>query len=165
MKRRHWIILFGGLALALVAFGAAYRASSSKCCSMMSSKTPELSWLQAEFHLSDAELVRVETLHESYLTACADRCRRIDAKNAELEKLLSTTNAVTPEIEKALLEAAQLRVECQKAMLQHFYEISRTMPPDQGKRYLDWIVSCTLSSAHESMTQISPGAEHEHDRQ
>src|SRR5262245_17783931 len=122
--KRPWLILFGGLALALLAYGGAYRAGSSRCCSMMNSKAPELAWLQARFHLSDAELARVETLHQSYLAACADRCQRIDAKNAELQQLLSATNAVTPDIDRALAEAAQLRVECQKAMLQHFYEIS-----------------------------------------
>jgi Heavy-metal resistance len=161
--KKHWLILFGGLALAVLAYTGAYRAGSSRCCAMMDSKTPELSWLQSEFHVSDAEFARVEALHKSYVAACAERCQRIDDKNAELQRQLSSTNVVTPEIEKALADAAQLRVECQKAMLQHFYEISRTMPPDQGKRYLEWITSCTISPAHESMTRIPSGADHEHD--
>jgi Heavy-metal resistance len=164
MKKRPWLILIGGLALAVLAYGGAYRAGSARSCCLMSSDSPELAWLQTEYHLSDAEFTRVKTLHQSYLAACMERCRQIDAKNAELQQLLSATNTVTADMEKTLQESAQLRAECQKAMLQHFYEISRTMPPDQGKRYLDWIVSCTLSPAHESMTHISPGADHEHDR-
>jgi hypothetical protein len=29
-------------------------------------------------------------------------------------------------------------------MMQHFYEVSRAMPPDQGKRYLTWVQQETL---------------------
>src|SRR5204863_9778387 len=86
MKKHPWLILFGGLALAALAYGGAYRAGSSRCCSIMNSKTPELSWLQSEFHVSDAEFGRVEALHQSYLAACAERCHRIDEKNAELQR-------------------------------------------------------------------------------
>ena len=120
MKRALWI-LTGGVALALLAYGGAYLVCSATSRCMMQSKAPELAWLQKEFHLSDAEFTRVSKLHESYLAGCAERCNRIDAKNAELEKLLAATNTVTPEIEKALHEAAQLRAECQKEMLQHCY--------------------------------------------
>lgn len=162
--KRAWFILIGGLVLALLAFGASYRAGSAKSCCMMESETPELNWLQEEFHLSPDDFARVKNLHESYLAACAERCRLIDAKNAELQALLAQTNGVTPEIEKKLQEAAQLRAECQKSMLAEFYEISRAMPPEQGKRYRDWIVGCTFGPAHESMTHVSPDADHESHR-
>jgi hypothetical protein len=66
--------------------------------------------------------------------------------------LLAATNSVNPEIEKTLAEAAQLRAQCQKEMLQHFYEVSRTMPPDQGKRYLAWMQEQTiLADSHSQM--------------
>lgn len=160
--KRPWLIIVAGLVLALLGYGASYLAGSAKARRMAHSQTPELAWLQTEFHVSDAELARIRTLHESYLSACAERCQRIDAKNAELQKCLAATNAVTPEIEKMLAESAQLRSDCQKAMLQHFFEISRTMPPDQSKRYFDWIVGCTFGPEHESMTRVSTGADHEH---
>ena len=70
----------------------------------------------------------------------------------ELKRLLANTNAVTPEIQKTLAEAAQLRADCQKEMLQHFYDVSRTMPPEQGKRYLAWVQRSTvLSDSHKDM--------------
>jgi len=89
--------------------------------------------------LSDIDFSRVAEMHKAYLAGCAERCRLIDEKNEHLKELLATTNTITPEIEKALSEAALLRADCQKKMLQHFYEVSRTMPPEQGKRYLAWV--------------------------
>lgn len=32
-----------------------------------------------------------------------------------------------------------MRSECQAEMLKHFFEVSRAMPPEQGKRYLAWV--------------------------
>jgi hypothetical protein len=160
--KRPCLIILGGLALALVAYGASYLAGSAKSRCMESSERPELAWLQAEFHIPDAEFTRIEKLHESYMAACTERCQRIDAKNAELETLLARTNTVTPEIAKDIWEAALLRAECQTAMLQHFYRISQTMPPEQGRRYFDWVVGRTFGSEHASMTHVSADAEHEH---
>jgi hypothetical protein len=37
-------------------------------------------------------------------------------------------------------------------MLQHFYDVSRTMPPEQGKRYLAWVQQQTVASdSHSQM--------------
>ena len=59
---------------------------------------------------------------------------------------------MTPQIESLLNESAQLRAECQAKMLQHFYEVSRAMPPAQGKRYLAWVHQQTiLSDSHSTM--------------
>jgi hypothetical protein len=91
-------------------------------------------------------------MHESYVSGCAERCRQIDRKNEQLRELLAATDQVTPEIEKALNEAALLRAECQKKMLKHFFEVSRTMPPEQGRRYLAWVQGQTiLPDSHAAM--------------
>jgi hypothetical protein len=151
--KRTLLILVSGLALAVLAYAGVYhtRTAAGSCC-LMESKNPELSWLKKEFHLSDAEFTRISQLHEQYLAGCAERCRRIDEKNQELATLLAATNTVTPQIEKALADTAQLRADCQKQMLQHFYNVSRTMPPEQGKRYLDWVQSRTLAlDTHQDM--------------
>ena len=71
-------------------------------------------------------------------------CRRIDDQNAKVQQLLAATNTVSPEIKEALGDAARLRAECETAMLQHFYETSRAMTHDAGKRYLAWVQSKTL---------------------
>jgi hypothetical protein len=161
--KRFWSILLGGLLVAAIAYGAAYFACSAPSRRLAASPTPELAWLQKEFQIPDAEFARIAKLHETYSVACMERCQRIDAKNAELQSLLAATNAVTPQIEAALHEAAVIRAECQQAMLQHFYEVSRTMPPAQGRRYLDWVIGRTLGPQHHSaMTFDAPAANHEH---
>jgi hypothetical protein len=118
---------------------------------------PELAWLKKEYQLSEWQFARVVELHDAYWPKCAETCRRIDAQNAKVQQLLAETNTVTPEIKQALSEAAQLRVECQSAMMQHFYEVSRAMPPDQGKRYLAWVQQETLVPSQ--MVPNRPGPE------
>ena len=142
--KRSWLILLGGLAAAVVAYACIYLHATSGQRSMEQSTQPELTWLKSEYHLSDAQFAQVVQLHDAYYPKCAEMCRRIDDQNARVQKLLATTNIVTPEIKQALAEAARLRVECQSAMMQHFYEVSRAMPPDQAKRYLAWVQSETL---------------------
>lgn len=155
--KRALLVLIGGLVLGGLAFTGMYRAGTADSCCRISSDTPELVWLKQEYHLSDAEFSRVSKLHEEYLAGCAQRCHEIDLKNAELARLLALTNNVTPEIEKALADAAQLRAQCQSKMLAHFYQVSRTMPPEQGQRYLAWVQSQTLlSNTHSGM----PGVHH-----
>lgn len=150
--KRSILILIGGVLLGLLAYAGVYHVGTADSCCMVQSKAPELAWLKQEFHLTDAEFNRVSELHEQYLSGCAERCHQIDLKNQELTRLLAATNNVTPQIQQALADAAQLRAQCQSKMLQHFYEVSRSMPADQSKRYLDWVQSKTLlSDTHSSM--------------
>jgi hypothetical protein len=150
--KRSWTIVIAGLLVAVAAYFGFYYAGTANSRSLEKSKAPELAWLKEEFHLSNAEFARISQMHEAYLAGCAERCRRIDEKNEHLKHLLASSDGVTPEIEKTLTEAAQLRAECQKKMLQHFYEISRTMPPEQGKRYLAWVQERTvLVDSHSQM--------------
>ncbi len=161
--KRVWPIVLGGLLVALLAYAATYFVCSASSREMAKQPEPGLAWLQKEFQIPNPEFARIRKLHEAYSAACLERCRRIDAKNAELERLLASTNTITPQMEKTLQEAAQIRAECQAAMLQHFYEVSQTMPPEQGRRYLSWVISRTLGSQnHASMTFDAPAAAHEH---
>jgi len=142
--KRSWLILLGGLAAGLVAYACIYLHATSVQRSMEQTTRPSLAWLKNEYHLSDAQFVQVVQLHDAYYPKCAEMCRRIDVQNAKVQKLLADTNAVTPEIKEALADAAKLRVECQSAMMQHFYEVSSVMPPAEGKSYLAWVQSETL---------------------
>jgi hypothetical protein len=150
--KRPILILAVGLVLGAAGYAGVYFSRTADCCRLKQEKEPELAWLKREFHLSDAEFDRISQLHEQYLAGCAERCHHIDMKNAELARLLTATNTVTPEIEQAIAESARLRAECQRIMLQHFYEVSRTMPPDQGQRYLAWVQARTvLADSHSQM--------------
>src|SRR5213075_1391224 len=92
-----------------------------------------------EFNLSDAEFKRVSELHAAYLPQCRDMCRQIDAQNVHLQKLLAGATNVTPEMDIALADAGRMRTECQRMMLRHFFQVSQTMPSEQGRRYLAWV--------------------------
>ena len=133
-----------GLSGALVAYCCLYLTGTSSKRELMRGEHPELAWLKQEFNLSDAEFKRVSELHSAYLPQCREMCRRIDEQNAKLQKLLARAPAMTPEIESAVAESARLRGECQRNMLRHFFDVSRTIPPEQGKRYLDWVTEKTF---------------------
>ena|ERR1051326_870764 len=162
MKRGALILIFG-VVLGFCAYCGFYLAGTASHRALLQSPTPELEWLKKEFSLPDAEFDRVVRLHDAYKIECADMCRRIDAKNAELKQLLATATALTPAIETNLAEAAQLRAQCQKNMLRHFLEVSRNMPPAQGKRYLAWVQAKTFlpeHRMHEPETDAPPPHEH-----
>jgi hypothetical protein len=163
MKRAWWILL-GGLALAVGAYACLYLAGTAHSRSVSRAERPELVWLQQEFNLSDAEYTRVCSLHAEYVPRCAEMCRRIDEKNAQLKALLEQTDRLTPEIEKAMADVALLRVECEKNMLRHFLEVSRSMPPAQGQRYLSWIREQTLGARHHTRHALAhdEATAHEH---
>ena len=150
--RRGILILTAGLLGAVLAYGLFYFYGTARERHLMECDQPELAWLKSEFHLSDAEFQRVSQMHGEYLKDCEEMCTRIAAKNRELKALLARTNAVTPEVEKNLTEAAQLRAQCQRNMLQHFTEVSKQMPPEQGRRYLAWVQEKTLGSGNDMMS-------------
>lgn len=145
MKRGLLILVFGLIAAA-AAYGCIYLACTASVRNMQRSDQPGLAWLKTEFNLSDAEFKRVSELHAAYLPQCAEMCQQIDAQNLRLKKMLAATNQVTTEIETAITESSRLRSECQREMLKHFYEVSRTMPPEQGRRYLAWVQDKTFLS-------------------
>ena len=138
MKRGVFILVLGVVAAA-AAYGCIYFACTASARSLQRSDQPELAWLKEEFNLSDAEFNRVSELHAAYLPQCRDMCRQIDAQNVHLQKLLADTTNVTPEIDAALADAARMRSDCQRMMLRHFVQVSQTMPPEQGRRYLAWV--------------------------
>jgi hypothetical protein len=136
--KRGLLILALGLVGAVVTFCCVYLMGTATPRALMQSSQPELAWLKHEFNLGDAEFKRISELHAGYLPQCRERCRRIDELNDKLSNALATATQVTPDIETVLKERAQIRATCQSEMLKHFFEVSRTMPPEQGKRYLAW---------------------------
>jgi hypothetical protein len=147
------VILLLGLAVAAAAYGCLYFVCTSSARNLERSSQPELAWLKEEFKLSDSEFKRVCELHEAYLPQCAEMCGKIEAQNQRVRTLLTATNQMTAEIESAIAESARLRGQCQRNMLQHFYEVSRTMPPEQGRRYLAWVQERTFLTSEGMMQE------------
>jgi hypothetical protein len=137
--KKAGLILLVGLLLSTAAFSGFYYFGTASCRAIMSEPQPELAWLKKEFKLSDTEFARITKLHEAYLPQCAQRCLRIAELNGKLEQLLSHASAVNPEIQSVLAERAKMRADCEAEMLNHFLEVSRMMPPEQGRRYLQWV--------------------------
>jgi hypothetical protein len=166
MKKAALVLLLG-LCLGTAAFTGFYYLGTSRAREMLKESEPELAWLKHEFNLSDAEYTRVNALHEAYLPRCAERCRLIEAQNACLREMLATNQAVTPELQNVLVERAKTRAQCEADMLKHFQEVSRAMPPEQGRRYLAWVQEQTVlraqpMEARHKMTDDAPAAVHHH---
>ena len=159
MKRTLVILIFG-LALGICGYCALYFGKTSGARAIESSGAPELAWLKEEFALSDAEFGRIRALHDSYLPECAAMCARIAKVNSELQAMVVSTNKVTSEIEATLATIGKLRQECQTTMLKHFYSVSQSMPPEQGRRYLAEMQKLTSLS---NMRDHSVAGHSEHD--
>ncbi len=165
--RKAALILLLGICLGTVAFSGFYYLGTSGTREMLKQSEPELAWLKHEFNLSDAEYARVAALHDQYLPGCAERCRVIEAQNARLREMLAANQAVTPELQNLLAERAKTRAQCEAEMLKHFHEVSRAMPPEQGRRYLAWVQEQTVlraqpMEARHKMAGDAPAAVHHH---
>lgn len=141
--RRGVFILVGGLLGAAVAYCCVYLMATDTPRTLMRSDQPELAWLKHEFNLGDAEFARISQLHAGYLPRCEERCLHIEKVNTKLRDALVGSAQISPEVERLLQERAELRVTCQVEMLKHFFEISQSMPAEQGDRYLEWVIENT----------------------
>lgn len=145
--KRAVLILVLGLAAAVAAYACVYHFCTASSRGLQETARPELAWLKDEFHLNDAEFQRVAGLHAGYLPQCAVFCRQIAVENNRLHSLLENATNATPEIDAALADTARLRAQCQQTMLRHFFDVSRTMPPAEGRRYLAWVTARTFPGA------------------
>jgi len=150
-----------GLLACTAAFAGFYYFGTAGCRGLMREPQPELAWLKKEFHLNDAEFARISQLHQAYLPQCRERCRLIQRQDEKLHQLIAQAKTVTPEIQMLLAERAKMRADCEAEMLKHFLAVSRTMPPEEGRRYLDWVENQT-SLRGQAMEQRHRTAEEHH---
>ncbi len=154
-------LLLAGVAVFLIGYGAATRWGAGRA--LMAGD--DLAWLRMEFGLGEAEMARVRLLHEGYLPRCREFCARIAARKGELRAALAAGSESPESIGRRLEEIGSIRTQCQAAMLLHFEEVSRAMPPEQGRRYLDEMRRLTLDSHQEferSMSHEAPGPHGHH---
>jgi hypothetical protein len=71
-------------------------------------------------------------------------CERIRQANARLEAVIGHNRALTPAVEAAMEESAQVRQECALDMLAHVYAVSAEMLPDEGRRFVEAMRSMTI---------------------
>jgi hypothetical protein len=155
MRRSLFILFALVLASGALCLGT-YRLAGRLCTAHFARPTDDLDWLRLEFHLSDAEISRIRQLHQGYLPQCRQLCDRIAASKGELHQLLSSSPNAPAAIERKLTDIALLRAQCQAAMLRHFGEVSRAMPPEPGRRYLTEMQRLTLGF-HEQVEHSMSG--------
>ena len=159
---RSLVIVLAALVLGATLFGGSYLTGRRACVMTLANPADDLAWLRTEFHLTDAEMARIRELHEGYLPKCAGMCAKIAAKKSELAAALNGATNAGPVVQQKLAEIAALRAQCQAQMLQHFAEVSRTMPPEQGQRYLAEMQRLTLGFHEQTEQSMSESADHEH---
>jgi len=161
MKRPLLIILGAGLA-AFGLFAAAYLVGQRACALQMARTGDDLEWLRREFRLGGAEMAHIRQLHNGYLPKCEAMCKEIAAKKNALETALAGATNVTADAAQKLSELAALRARCQTQMLQHFVEVSRAMPTEQGRRYLKEMQRLTLGFHEQFEQSMSDHPAHAH---
>lgn len=154
--RRSLLILLLLLLAGAAVFGGAYLLAGAWCRTYFARSTDDFDWLRREFRLNEAEMARIRELHAGYLPQCRGFCERIAAQQVELRASLGAGTNVNATVEEKLRNIAALRAQCQAAMLRHFLEVSRVMPPEQGRRYLAEMERLTLG-AHEHVEETMSG--------
>jgi hypothetical protein len=109
-------------------------------------------------------MARIRQLQADYLPKCAEMCAKTAAKRLELESALANATNLTAEAQTKLNELAALRAQCQAQLLQHFFDVSRTMPPAAGKRYFAEMKQATLGLP-EPTAQAMSGGDPGHEQQ
>lgn len=154
--KRLLVLLPAGLVVGGLTFAATYWFAGRSSRSLSTAADSETAWLRKEFRLSEAEFQRVAKLHADYKPTCTDLCRRITEQNERLREAALATNTVTEELRRFMAETGRVRDECRLAMLDHLYAVAKEMPPAEGRRYLELMLTSTcilqkarsLDSAH-----------------
>jgi len=118
---------------------------------------PELAWVRKDLGLTEEQFAKVSELHAAYRPKCLELCRHISEAHAKLASLTRRDRDVTPELEAAIREHADVHARCQQAMLKHIYETAATLDEKRAGRYLDTMLPYTLD-----FTQSQPEAGHSH---
>lgn len=159
---RSLLLLLGALAVGAAIFAGSFFVSQRACVLCQQQPADDLAWLRTEFKLTDAEMARIRQLHEGYRPQCAAMCAKIAAKKQEVTAALAGSTNLTAEAQARLQELGALRQQCQTQMLQHFLQVSQTMPPAEGQRYLAEMQRLTLGLHEQTEATMSGESGHGH---
>jgi hypothetical protein len=157
----HWwlLVVAGAVAAAVIGFCGTNFFATRDLSQMASAPGGELEWLRREFHLSDTQLKKIEHLQAAYAPVCDQMCQRIMTANSKLDRLLSQSRSVTPEVESAIKEASAVQDDCHVRMLEHIYQVAAQMNPDDGQRYLLLMKSRVIQPVLSSDTAVRAAKE------
>ena len=158
-KASRWFvtvaILFATIASGFAAFWLCTFFGTADLRSVSSDRDAELIWLRRQFHLTEAQFLRIQALHTAYVGKCDLMCQRIIDANAMLDAAISRNRQVTPEVQQAMAEAARVQQECRQSMLAHIYEISEQMDPSSAEQYLKMMKQRIIQPGLPSKTAVS----------
>jgi len=163
--KRPLIIVICMLLAGGALFASSYFLGRRVCTACTAQRSDSLDWLRQEFHLSDTDMTRIRALHDGYMPKCMEMCAQIDAKKQELDNALTGATNMSAMAKQKLTELAVLRSQCQAQMLEHFIEVSRAMPAEQGRRYLaemERLTICGHEQTEETMTDHAGDVHGEH---
>ncbi|HEV2328144.1 MAG TPA: hypothetical protein VGY56_05065 [Verrucomicrobiae bacterium] len=143
---RSLIIVLGALALGAALFIGSFALSRNVCRVCVAEPPGSPHWLQSQYHLSNEEMAGIQKLHNDYLSQCDLMCRMITEKQQAVATALNNSTNVSFLAQQKIDELAACRAHCQSQMLQYFVNVSRIMPPDEGRRYLADMEKDTLGS-------------------
>ncbi len=148
--KRPFLLLPLGLLAGCLTFGMAHWWTTREPRALAREPRSELGWLRREFHLDDDRFARVVALHEAYRPTCAELCRRIADQNRRLEETALASSSMDTNLAALVSETGRVRDDCRRAMLAHLYSVAAEMPPAQGRRYLELMLSrtCVLQPTH-----------------
>jgi hypothetical protein len=146
MKKGLWVLV-ACLAVAAAGYGVYYGCATASARAMLSRPEGQMEWLRREFHLSNAEFVRIQALHRDCAPRCALMCGRIQEADARVNGLMAGSAAVTPELEAALHALATVREACAVAMLTQACAVAQEMSPADGVRYLKMMKGRVLEAS------------------
>lgn len=142
------IALIASLVAGAVAFSLMRSHKMAASRGPLLDSLPELAWVKTDLKLSESQFAKVSALHVAYRPKCMEYCQKIAAAHEKLALLTRRDREVTPELEAAIREHAEVHATCQQAMLKHLYETAATLDEQQAKRYLQTMVPFALDSSN-----------------
>lgn len=127
------LTVVAALVVGAVTFGAFYALNDAPELRRAARENDAMAWLQAEFHLNDAQFAAIKKLHDDYGVVCGEHCAAI--MDARARK--------APPAEIAALEKT-----CVDAMTGHFRRVAAAMPAGEGERYLATVLPRVSGYAH-----------------
>jgi hypothetical protein len=101
-----------------------------------------LTWLRAEFQLTDRQFAAIQQLHQDYRGVCAAHCSAI----MDAQKRHASTS-----------EIAALEKTCVESMTAHFRQVAALMSPGQGDRYLALVLPRIADYDHRGAPNVQVG--------
>ena len=98
-------------------------------------KPPTL-WLCREYGLSHKQMDELKEPEKEYAYRCGHLCGEMCKANSDLETLALGSDSITPELRAAVVVTDRIRTETRLEMLDHFYSVAATLPPERRHDYL-----------------------------